>query len=47
MQATWRDVVILDTDNNAVGVYNLTEHNLSETLNYDALLDFLRITAGE
>lgn len=44
---TYRDVVILDADNRALGVFNLTEHNLSETPNYDALLDYLRIAAGE
>ena len=44
---TWRDVVILDEDNNAVGVFNLTEHNLSYKPEYDALLDILRVAAGE
>jgi hypothetical protein len=34
---TWRDVVILDEDNQVVGVYNLTDHDLSLPANYDEL----------
>jgi hypothetical protein len=34
---TYRDVVILDRENRAVAVYNLTEHDLSVPANYDAL----------
>jgi len=45
--AAWRDVIILDADNDAVGVFNLTDHNLSVRVEYDTLLDFLRATAGE
>jgi hypothetical protein len=44
---TWRDVVILDGENNALGRFNLTEHNLSVQSEYDALLDILRVAAGE
>ncbi len=34
---TWRDVVILDAQNRRVGVYNLTQHNLQTSANYDSL----------
>jgi hypothetical protein len=43
----YRDVVVLDGDGNAVGVYNLTDHNLAFTPDYDDLLDALRLAAGE
>lgn len=43
----YRDVVILDGENGAIGVFNLTDHNLSLKVEYDALLDFLRLKAGE
>lgn len=43
----YRDVVILDGENKALGVFNLTDHNLSIGAEYDALLDFLRLKAGE
>jgi hypothetical protein len=35
--ATWRDVIIVDGDNEVVTVYNLTEHNLSDAANYAEL----------
>ena len=38
---TYRDVVILDADNNFVGVYNLSSNDLNDTTNYDALRDLL------
>lgn len=34
---TYRDVVVLDADNQVVGVYNLTANNLNVQANYDAL----------
>lgn len=37
----WRDVVMLDENNNYVGTYNLTSHNLAERPNYEALLNRL------
>lgn len=40
-QGEWRDVMILDKDNQIVGQYNLTEHNLSDASNYAALKDLL------
>jgi hypothetical protein len=38
---TYRDVVILDADNQFAGVYNLTTNDLNEPANYDALRDLL------
>jgi PHD/YefM family antitoxin component YafN of YafNO toxin-antitoxin module len=35
--AAWRDVVVLDGENKAVYVYNLTDHNLSDPANYSHL----------
>ena len=37
----WRDVVILDENNNYVGTYNLTTHDLGNAANYQTLLDQL------
>ena len=37
----WRDVVILDANNQIVAQYNLTEYNLSNSANYDALKTML------
>lgn len=33
----WRDVMILNKDNQIVGQFNLTENDLSEQDNYDEL----------
>ena len=44
---TYRDVVILDGNNEAVAVFNLTEHNLGFPAEYDALRDLLLATAEE
>ncbi len=41
----WRDVVILDQDNVKVGVYNLSDHDLSDHDNYETLKSML-IEAG-
>ena len=38
---TFRDVIILDRDGNEVGVFNLTEHNLDDPDEYEALKAFL------
>jgi hypothetical protein len=35
--AVWRDVIILDGDNQIVDVYNLTSFDLSNPTNYDTL----------
>lgn len=45
--AIWRDVIIVDADNQRVTVYNLTEHNLAEPANYAELRDLLLDAAGE
>lgn len=37
----WRDVAMLDENNNYVGSYNLTSHDLGVRANYDALLNRL------
>ena len=51
VQAAWNaaqhDVVILDAENNAIGLYGLTVHNLSYAPDYAVLLDYLRFAAGE
>lgn len=41
-QAGYRDVVVLDAENRVVDVYNLTEHDLSDPANRDALKTILR-----
>ncbi len=46
-QVTYRDVVILDAENERVAVYNLTTHNLENPDDYAALLALLRQSAGE
>lgn len=45
-EATWRDVWILDQDNEPVTVFNLTEHNLSDPDEYAALKTLLVEAAG-
>ena len=44
--ATWRDTWILDTDNASVGVYNLTEHDLSDPDEYALVYEALVSAAG-
>ena len=36
-KVTWRDVVVLGTDNVKLSVYNLTDHDLNNPENYAAL----------
>ena len=43
---TYRDVVILDADNQKVAVYNLTEHDLADSANYATLKSMLLGGAG-
>lgn len=38
---TYRDVVILDADNEVVGVFNLTSNNLADSTNYATLKGML------
>ena len=40
-QVTFRDVVVLGRNNERLGAYNLTEHDLSDPSNYDALKSLL------
>lgn len=42
----YRDVQILDQDNQLAGVYNLTEHDLSQPASYAALKNLLIEIAG-
>lgn len=42
---SYRDVIILNADNEVVTIYNLTSHSLAETHNYDELKDLLRQAA--
>ena len=44
-EVTWRDVVVLGPDNQAVETYSLTANDLSDPDNYAALLGLLRQTA--
>jgi hypothetical protein len=43
----YRDVLILDANNVPVGVYNLTVHDLANSLNRDTLKAMLKAAAGE
>jgi len=43
---TYRDVVILDENNMVVDVYNLTEHDLTDPADRDALKKKLRNAGG-
>ncbi len=40
-QATYRDVHVVDADGARVAVYNLTEHDLADADNYEALKGLL------
>lgn len=40
-EVTWRDVVILDQENEVAGVFNLTQHNLADSANYATLRTLL------
>ena len=42
----WRDVWILDTNNVPIGIYNLTEHNLSDPVQYAELKTILEMAAS-
>jgi hypothetical protein len=41
----WRDVVVLDADNRAIAVFNLTDHDLESNAEYQALARLLRRAA--
>ena len=36
-KVTWRDVIILDDANNVAGIFNLTDHDLQDPAQYNAL----------
>ena len=43
---TYRDVVILDAENRVHAVYNLTQHDLANAANYQALKSLLLAAAA-
>ena len=43
---TYRDVCILDENNELIGVYNLTQHNLADASSYDELKLMLETAAA-
>jgi len=45
-KVTYRDVVVLDDNNEVVEVFNLTDNTLSDMANYEALKDILVTAAG-
>ena len=45
-QVTYRDVCILDANNELIGVYNLTEHDLADASSYDELKLMLETAAA-
>lgn len=42
---TYRDVVILDANNEVLAIYNLTQHNLGDASNYAELYDLFATAA--
>ncbi|MCA9620132.1 MAG: hypothetical protein KC731_13995 [Myxococcales bacterium] len=45
-RVTYRDVVVLNADNEVVAVFNLTSHDLADAANHAALRDILTGAAG-
>jgi hypothetical protein len=45
-RVTFRDIVVLDAENQRVTVFNCTEHNLADPANYEALKAILLQTAN-
>ncbi len=43
---TYRDVIVLDDSNVVYGVYNVTDHNLSDPVEYAGLRQMMREAAG-
>ena len=43
---TNRDVIILDRNNRQIGIYNLTEHDLSQATNFAELKGLLQAAAA-
>lgn len=46
-RVVYRDVIILDTDNVPVGVFNLTSHDLANPVHYATMKEMLKAAAGE
>ena len=44
--ADWRDTYVLDRDGQLVGIYNLTQYDLSDPDNQDGLIALLDEAAG-
>jgi hypothetical protein len=44
---TFRDVVVLDSENKQVAVYNVTVHNLADPINYEELKAILLAAANQ
>ncbi|MFO0554149.1 MAG: hypothetical protein U0271_37560 [Polyangiaceae bacterium] len=42
---TWRDVILLDANNQVITTYNLTQHNLADPANYAALYQLFATAA--
>ncbi len=45
-EATWRDVYVLDGDNEVYAVFNLTSYGLDDSANYEALKALFVEAAG-
>lgn len=45
-QATWRDLYIVDANNNVVAIVSLTTYGLSDPTNYTMVYDLLIDAAG-
>lgn len=44
---TWRDVYVLDEDNNIVAIYNLTSHNLADPMAFAELKGLFQAEATD
>ncbi len=45
-EVAYRDVVVLDAENRIITIYNLSEHDLGQPANYEALKAILRTAAA-
>lgn len=45
-QASWRDLYVVDADNNVYAIVNLTTYNLGDPANYAMVYDLLIEAAG-
>jgi len=46
-KVTYRDVIVLHSENNVAGIYNLSDHNLALASNYEALKTLLIEVSNE